>query len=62
MSGSRAAAINAMCKQCIYDPYQRGNWRQQVEACTSKACPLYEFRPVSSVGDANTDTPSAEAA
>jgi len=45
---SMRAAINAMCKGCIYDPIAgRGTWRQQVEACTSKSCPLYEFRPVS---------------
>jgi hypothetical protein len=62
MSGSRAAAINAFCKGCIYDKYQPGNWRQQVEACTSKACPLYEFRPVSSAGDEIDAYPSVEAA
>ena len=39
--------INAMCCSCIYDPYSEGNWRQQVEKCTSKACPLYSVRPVS---------------
>lgn len=44
---SRAAAINAFCKQCIYDKTQPGNWRQQVEACTAKSCPLYEYRPIS---------------
>lgn len=62
MSGSRAAAINAFCKSCIYDKCQPGNWRQQVEACTAKACALYEFRPVSSVGDANDPEASQEAA
>lgn len=46
---SRAKAIRDMCKQCIYDPVAgKGTWRQQVEACTSKDCPLYHFRPVSS--------------
>lgn len=45
---SMRAAINAMCKACIYDPYGgSGTWRQQVEACTSKKCPLFEFRPIS---------------
>ena len=46
---SLRAAINAKCKECIYDPIGgRGNWRQQVEACTSYRCPLYPVRPVSS--------------
>jgi hypothetical protein len=45
---SMRAAINAMCKACIYDPIGgQGTWRQQTEACTSKSCPLYDYRPVS---------------
>jgi hypothetical protein len=45
---SMRAAINAMCKACIYDPIGGyGTWRQQVEACTAPACPLYPLRPVS---------------
>ena len=45
---SLRAAINAKCKECIYDPIAgRGTWRQQVEACTSYRCPLYPVRPVS---------------
>lgn len=43
---SLRAAINAMCRQCIYDPNGSGTWRQQVEACTSPNCPLYPVRPV----------------
>ncbi len=40
--------VDAMCKDCIYDQYGgTGTWRQQVEACTSPACPLYPVRPVS---------------
>lgn len=39
--------IDAMCCSCIYDPTQLGNWRKQVEKCTSKACPLYPVRPTS---------------
>ncbi len=43
---SLRAAINAKCKECIYDPIAgRGTWRQQVEACTSPRCPLYPVRP-----------------
>jgi hypothetical protein len=35
-------AINAKCKECIYDPIGgNGTWRQQVEQCTSFNCPLY---------------------
>jgi hypothetical protein len=46
---SMRAAINAMCKQCLYDPlwHGGGNWRQQVQACTDTKCPLYELRPIS---------------
>lgn len=42
---SLRAAINAKCRECIYDPIGgKGNWRQQVEACTSPKCPLYAVR------------------
>lgn len=45
---SMRAAINAKCRDCIYDPYSGlGNWRQQVTACSSSNCPLHPFRPVS---------------
>ncbi len=37
--------INAKCVECIYDPYQEGTWRKQVENCASPACPLYSVRP-----------------
>jgi hypothetical protein len=43
---SRAKAIEAFCKMCIYDRHQPGNWREQVEKCLAKACPLYEYRPL----------------
>lgn len=62
MSGSRSAAINAFCKQCIYDRHAAGNWRQQVEACGACSCPLYEFRPKSSAGDAIDEVAVGEAA
>jgi hypothetical protein len=42
---SMRKAINAMCKGCIFDPVAGGQWRQQVEACTSPECPLFELRP-----------------
>jgi len=44
---SLRAAINAKCKECIYDKQDKGNWRQQVERCTSPKCPLFAVRPVS---------------
>lgn len=49
MGLSLRKAINEKCKECIYDPLSgQGNWRQQVEACTSRTCPLYAVRPTSS--------------
>lgn len=48
---SLRAAINAKCKDCIYDPKSGlGTWRQQVEGCTSRICPLWPVRPTSSAG------------
>ncbi len=40
-------AINDKCRDCSYDPYGKGNWRQQVTACTVTTCPLWPVRPVS---------------
>ena len=40
-------AINDKCRECIYDPYAKGAWREQVEACTSPVCPLFPVRPMS---------------
>lgn len=56
-------AINDKCKECIYDPIAgRGNWRQQVEACTSRACPLYIVRPTSSGMKGESEATPREAA
>lgn len=45
--------VNAHCKACIYDNLGgAGTWREQVEACTSRDCDLYEIRPVSACFDA----------
>lgn len=44
---TRQQAINAFCKECNYDPADKGNWRQQITACTMRNCPLFEYRPVS---------------
>jgi len=39
------AAINAHCRDCLYDSAERGTWRQQVEACSITGCALWPFRP-----------------
>ena len=46
MAGSRKAAIDAFCKECIYDPAAEGTWRAQVADCKSTACSLFPFRPL----------------
>ena len=57
---TRSQAINAMCKQCIFDPIGGpGTWRQQVEACPSTQCPLWRFRPVSCRKTGQSSTTSA---
>lgn len=39
-------AINAKCKECIYDPIGgTGTWKKQVFECKSKSCPLWPYRP-----------------
>lgn len=44
---SLRAAIDAMCKNCIYDPGSgNGGWREQVHACSSSNCALHAVRPV----------------
>lgn len=42
-------AINAKCKDCCYDPADKGTWRQQVTACRVMSCPLHRVRPQSTV-------------
>ena len=44
---TRQQAINAKCKDCIYDPEDVGTWRQQVERCELTACSLWQYRPKS---------------
>jgi len=56
-------AINAKCKECLYDPYDKGTWRQQVQACTSPKCPLFAVRPLPIAKDStNSDEKTAELA
>lgn len=51
MSVSLRAAINAKCKDCIYDPLcGGGTWREQVAQCSAIACPLWTVRPAPSSG------------
>ena len=38
-------AVSVKCIDCIYDPLDKGTWRDQVDQCTSHACPLYQYRP-----------------
>ena len=45
---TRQQAINAKCKDCIYDDMVKGTWRMQVEQCELTACALYPYRPKSS--------------
>ena len=51
---SYKTAVVAKCKECIYDPISgAGTWRQQVEACTSHNCPLFDYRPKSKSTDSS---------
>ena len=44
---TRQKAIEAKCRDCIYDPLDDGAWRQQVERCEITDCALYPYRPKS---------------
>ena len=46
--------IDAKCCECIFDPYQDGTWRKQVQDCTSTTCPLYEVRAQSNYANVVT--------
>ena len=43
---TRQKAINANCKDCMYDPLAAGTWRQQVALCSVCTCPLRPYRPM----------------
>lgn len=44
-------AIDAKCKDCIYDPEcGGGTWREQVAQCSAIGCPLWPVRPAPSSG------------
>jgi len=42
---TRQDAIDAKCRDCIYDPYSKGNWKQQVHGCQIVTCALWPYRP-----------------
>ena len=49
MKPSPQKAINAKCKECIYDESPgNGTLHEQIEGCTSPSCPLFDLRPVTS--------------
>ena len=52
---TRQQAINAFCKNCLYDPLDSGNWRQQVGRCAITECHLHAYRPVSRQRTTKTD-------
>jgi hypothetical protein len=45
MGMSLRKAINAMCRECIYDPLAGGTAAKQIECFTITTCPLYPVRP-----------------
>lgn len=47
MYRNRREAIEAFCKECIWDSAEKGTWRDQVEACEMTKCQLHNFRPKS---------------
>ena len=59
---TRSQAIKAKCKDCAYDPLEKGTWKMQVERCPAVNCPLYPFRPKSAAGKVPVEqTPPAGA-
>lgn len=42
---SLRAAVNRMCRECVYDSGEPGTWIDQVARCCGYACPLYPVRP-----------------
>lgn len=57
---SLRGAINAKCRECIYDKGAPGTWRAQVAGCTATSCPLYVVRPLPFANDDGTETEPAE--
>ena len=44
---TRQQAIDAKCRECIFDDLADGTWRMQVEQCELTGCALHPYRPVS---------------
>lgn len=43
---TRQSAIDAKCKDCLYDPgCGKGTWKEQIAQCMSTTCPLWPYRP-----------------
>jgi len=42
---TRAEAINAKCRSCLYDPVLIESWRSQIDRCETSWCPLFCYRP-----------------
>ncbi len=47
---SLRAAIDAKCRDCIYDQQSPGTWREQVAACTATECSLWPRRTAATAG------------
>lgn len=47
-SRSLRGAIDGRCRDCIYDPRQMGNWREQITICSCHSCPTWPVRAISS--------------
>ncbi len=60
---SLRAAINAKCRDCVYDPEAKGvgTWRAQVRDCSVPTCPLYPVRPLPTSRRPKTRTETSEA-
>ncbi len=43
---SLRSAVNAKCRDCIFDRLSAGTWREQVAACVSSNCELHPVRPM----------------
>lgn len=44
---SKRKAIDAKCKDCMYDHLDKGTWRQQIDGCWDINCSLWWHRPTS---------------
>ncbi|MDB6102555.1 MAG: hypothetical protein JWO52_2554 [Gammaproteobacteria bacterium] len=48
---SLRAAINAKCRECVFDAKCKGGtWREQVAQCSARHCPLWPYRPAPKSG------------